>query len=341
MPSKKQRVLGSLCGLALLLSSAACVGGSGQAGNTLTVYSSRAQSLVHPLLEQYAKDTGVNLKVKYDATAAIVATLQEEGDNSPADVVYLGETSGLGVLSQQGYLSTLPSSLVQKVDQRLRSSKGEWVGTSGRSKVVVYHTRTQNPSQLPTSVMDYIDPKWRGKIGWAPTHGEWQLLVTALRLQLGEDTARRWVEGIKANQPRVYPNLISIVQAAADGEIEVGFVNHYYVPRLIKERGESYGARNFFLKGGDPGSLVDVAGTGVLKRSKNQDTAQKFVEYLLSEPAQKYFVEQTFEYPVIKGILGPAGLPSFSELDPPHIDPDKLADLQGTLKLLRDAGVIP
>jgi len=315
---------------------------SGQASQqTLTVYSSRTESLVHPLLEQYARDTGVNLRVKYDTTAGIVATLQEEGDNSPADVVYMAESSALAALSDRGYLQQLPSSTLQKVDQRMRSSKGEWMGTSGRSKVLVYNTRTQNPAQLPTSVLDYTDPKWRGKIGWAPTHGEWQLLITSLRLQLGEDAARAWVEGSKANQPRAYPNLISIVQAAADGEIEVGFVNHYYVPRFIKERGEGYGARNFFLKGGDPGSLVDVAGVGVLKRSKNQAAAQRFVEYMLSDQAQRYFVQETFEYPLVQGVPGPAGLPALSELDPPKIDPDQLADLEGTLRLLRGAGVIP
>jgi iron(III) transport system substrate-binding protein len=334
------RLAPALLAAVLVLASVGCTGG-GQAGNSLTVYSSRAESLVHPLLEKYAQETGVNLRVKYDSSAAIVATLQEEGDNSPADVVYLAESSGLGALSQQSYLSPLPNSLLERVDPRFRSSRGEWIGTSGRSKVVVYNTRTQSPATLPNSVLDYTDPKWRGKIGWAPTHGEWQLLVTALRLQLGEDAARRWIEGIKANEPRTYPNLISIVQGAADGEIEVGFVNHYYVPRFIKERGESFGARNYFLKAGDPGALVDVSGAAILKRSKNQDTAQKFVEYLLSEPAQRYFVEQTFEYPMIKGVHGPEGLPALSELNPPNIDPDQLADLQGTLRLLRSTGVIP
>jgi iron(III) transport system substrate-binding protein len=339
---RQTRVLvGLLCGAALVLLVAGCTTGSGQSGESLTVYSSRTQSLVHPLLERYAKETGVNLRVKYDTSAAIVATLQEEGDNSPADVVYLGESSGLGALSQRAFLNALPQATLQKVDQRMRSGKGEWIGTSGRSKVLVYNTKAQNPAQLPTSVLDYVDPKWRGKIGWAPTHGEWQLLVTALRLELGDEAAQKWIEGIKANQPRTYPNLISIVQAAADGEIEVGFVNHYYIPRLIKERGESYGARNFFLKGGDPGSLVDVAGVAILKRSKNQATAQRFVDYMLGESAQKYFVEETYEYPLVKGIAGPVGLPSFAELNPPNIDPDKLADLDGTLRLLRAAAVIP
>ena len=334
-----------LLGLAfawLPIASGCAILGIGQGdAPTLTVYSSRAQSLVQPILTTYATTAGVNLRVKYDTTASIVATLLEEGENSPADLVYLGESSGLGALSQRGLLATLPESVLNKVDPRLRSTKGEWVGTSGRAKVVVYNTKAQSPNTLPTSILDYTDPAWKGKIGWSPTHGEWQLTVTALRIQLGEERARQWVLGIMANEPRVYPNLISTVQAAADGEIEVGFVNHYYVPRYINERGEGFGARNFFLQGGDPGSLVDVAGAGILKRSQRQEAAQEFVAYLLSEETQQYFVEKTFEYALVAGMAGPAGLPSFDELDPPAIDQDKLGDVEGTLKLLRETGVLP
>lgn len=337
----KLRSLTLLVALSALLGSTACAIGSGQGGSTLTIYSSRTSSLVQPLLEAYAKESGVDLKIKYDSTAAIIATLQEEGDNSPADAVYIAESSGLGALSQGGLLSTLPSGILNKVDSHYKSGKGEWVGTSGRSKVLVYNTKTQNPSTLPTGIMDYLDPKWKGKIGWAPAHGEWQLTPAAIRIMLGDEGAKKWIEGMKANQAKTYPNLISIVQAAATGEIEVGFVNHYYVPRILKEQGEGFGARNFFLKPGDPGALVDVAGAGVLKRSKNQAGAQRFIEYLLSDATQKYFVEQTYEYPMIKGINGPAGLPALGDLKPPDIDQDRLSDVPATLKLLRDAGVLP
>jgi iron(III) transport system substrate-binding protein len=231
---------------------------------------------------------------------------------------------------------------MDKVDKRLRSPRDEWIGVSGRSKVIVYNTKTIDPQRdLPSSIMDFTDPKWKNRIGWSPTHGEWQLSVTAIRLIHGDDAARKWIEGIKANQPRVYPSLVATVQAAADGEIDVGFVNHYYVPRFISQNGSSWGSRNYYLSADDAGALIDVAGVGILKASKNQALAQKFVDYMLGPDAQHYFAFETFEYPLSAGVAPAGDLPPLASLNPPNIDPDALADLAGTLKLLRETGVLP
>jgi iron(III) transport system substrate-binding protein len=319
-----------------------CFPAGGPSRQVLTVYSSRAQSLVHPVLDRFATETGIDLQVRYDTTAGLVATLNEEGQNSPADVLYLGESSGLAELSHEGRLITLPTTTMEKVDKRFRSPRNEWIGVSGRSKVLVYNTKTIDPQRdLPTSIMDFTDPKWKGRLGWSPTHGEWQLTVTAIRLVHGEDAARKWVEGIKANQPRVYPSLVTTVQAAADGEIDVGFVNHYYVPRFISQNGSSFGARNAYLRQGDAGALIDVAGVGIVKTSKNQDSARRFVDYLLAEDTQKFFSSETFEYPLSAGVATAGELPPLASLDPPSLDPDELADLPGTLNLLRSTGVLP
>jgi iron(III) transport system substrate-binding protein len=134
---------------------------------------------------------------------------------------------------------------------------------------------------------------------------------------------------------------VATVQAAADGEIDVGFVNHYYVPRFISQNGSSFGARNAYLANGDAGALIDVAGVGIVKTSKNQPTAQRFVDYMLNAESQKYFSTETFEYPLAAGVAPPGDLPALSSLNPPDIDPDALADLPGTLRLLRSTGVLP
>ena len=322
----------------LLLAIAGCTRGSDE----LVVYSSRSNSLVQPLLEQYAEQTGTNIRVRYASTASVVATLLEEGDNSPADVIYLAEPSGWGVLSESRVLSQLTDGLLDRVDPRFRSSLGEWVGTSGRSKVVVYNTENVIPERdLPQSIMEFTDPKWKGRIGWAPTHGEWQISLMAISLVEGEDTARAWLEGIKDNDPKIYPNLISIVQAVANGEVDVGFVNHYYVPRLIAEQGDGLKARNYYLGNGDPGATIDVAGAAIHQSTGSSKAAEDFIEYMLDVAAQEYFAHKTHEYPLSAGVAASGGLPPLYDLDPPHIDLADLSDLEGTIALLRDAGVIP
>jgi iron(III) transport system substrate-binding protein len=309
---------------------------------SLTVYSGRSQSLVHPLLEAFREQTGVSIKVKYAGSASTAATLLEEGDNTPADVVFLQDPGTLGSLAASGMLAGLPQETLDKVDARFRDPNGRWIGTSGRARTIIYNTETINPdTDLPASILDYTGKEWKGRVGWAPRNGSFQSFVTALRLQLGEDGAREWLEGMKDNDAREYPNNVSIVQAAATGEVAVGFVNHYYLERFLEEHGPEFTARNHFIGNGDPGALVLVAGVGMLNASENKATSEAFIEFLLSEFGQNYFASETKEYPVAAGVAPVGDLPPLDSLDPPDVDLGSLSDLEGTINLLRDVGVLP
>ena len=309
---------------------------------SLTVYSGRSQSLVHPLLEAFGESTGIDIRVKYAGSASTAATLQEEGDNTPADVVFLQDPGSLGSLAAEGMLADLPQETLEKVDARLRDPNGQWIGTSGRARTIIYNTETIDPdTDLPPTILDFTNDEWRGRVGWAPRNGSFQSFVTALRLQLGEAAARQWLEGMKDNDAQEYPNNVSIVQAAANGEVDVGFVNHYYLERFLEEYGEDFQARNYYIGNGDPGALVLVAGAGILEASDNKATALEFVDFLLSEPAQQYFTSDVKEYPVTAGVEPEGDLPPIESLDPPDVDLGSLSDLQGTIDLLREVGVLP
>ena len=309
---------------------------------TLTVYSGRSQSLVRPLLEAFGEYTGVDIRVKYGGSASTAATLLEEGDNTPADVVFLQDPGSLGTLAAEGMLSDLPLATLDKVDPRFRDPNGKWIGTSGRARTIIYNTENINPeTDLPATILDYTAPEWEGRVGWAPRNGSFQAFVTALRLQVGDDRAREWLEGMKKNDARDYPNNVSIVQAAANGEVDVGFVNHYYLERFLAEYGPGFGARNYYIGNGDPGALVLVAGAGILEASDNRATAEEFVDFLLSEPAQQYFTSDIKEYPVAAGVEPEGDLPPIASLDPPDVDLGSLSDLRGTVNLLREVGVVP
>ena len=306
---------------------------------SLVVYSGRSESLVGPIIEQFAEATRIDVKVKYGSTFEVAATLLEEGSNSPADVFFAQDPGGLGAVSE--LLSTLPGDVVLKVPEWARSSDGSWVGISGRARVIVYSTELVSEDELPTSVKDLTDPKWKGRIGWPPTNASFRTMVTAMRMMWSEDETRQWLLDMQANEPGIFPKNTPIVAAAGAGEVSVGLVNHYYLHRFIQEEGDDFAARNLFLKSGGPDSLVMVAGAGILNTSENRENAEAFMRFMLSRVAQQYFAGQTFEYPLVEGVKTHRLLPPIDTLNGPDIDLSQLSDLQGTDALLRETGVIP
>lgn len=304
---------------------------------SLIIYSGRSEKLIAPLVEMFEKDTGIEAQVRYGDTAELAAQILEEGDNSPADVFFAQDAGALGALNDR--FITLKDEILNKVEPRFRSPNGTWVGASGRARVLVYNTDKLKESELPASVFELTDPKWKGRIGWAPTNASFQAFVTAMRISKGEDVAKQWLEGMVANDVKSYDKNTAIVQAAADGEIDVGLVNHYYLFALKKDKG-TIKAANYYFPNGDLGSLINVAGVGTLKTGKNQKAAEQFIEYLLSEKAQQYFTDETFEYPLVSGINTNPEIKALTEISSPKLDLSDINDLQGTLSLLQDVGAL-
>jgi iron(III) transport system substrate-binding protein len=307
---------------------------------SLVIYSGRSESLVGPIIEQFEEVTGINVAVKYGSTGEIAATILEEGQNSPADVFFAQDPGGLGEVANAGMFETLPTGITEKVPTWARSPESQWVGISGRGRVVVYNTDNLTEDQIPTSMEDFTKPDWKGRIGWAPTNGSFQAMVTAMRVVWGEDKTREWLLGIQANEPKVYPKNTPTVAAAAAGEVDVGFVNHYYLHRFLAEQGEDFPARNYHVTGGGPGGIVLVAGGGILKTAENKDNAERFFNFMLSRVVQQYFSGQTYEYPLVDGVNTNRILTPLDEINNPDIDMASLDDLAGTQTLLRDLGIL-
>jgi iron(III) transport system substrate-binding protein len=317
------------------------VSGCGESEEHITVYAGRSPVLVGPLLEQFARDTGIKIRVRYGDGTELALGILEEGSNSPADVYYGQDVGALGALRAEDRLAPLPESILNKVQPAFRSPDGLWVGTSGRARVIVYNTDANDPRTLPGSILDYAQPRWKDRLGIVPRSDGFPEFVTALRRVKGEPFARAWLEALKANNARTYPNNLAAIQAVANKEIEVAFLNHYYLYRFLAERGEGFKARNYYFENGDLGGLFLVAGAAVLKSSTKQAAAQRFVDYLLSPTAQEYFATRDHEYPLVAGVAPDPALPPLASLRPPELDLSDLGDLRGSLELMRQTGLLP
>jgi iron(III) transport system substrate-binding protein len=319
---------------------AGCGGGSGGSSGPLTIYSGREEELVAPLFEMFTEQTGIDVEVRYGDSAELAATIAEEGGNSPADLFFAQDPGSLGAIESQ--LSELPQETLERVDARFRDSDGRWVGTSGRARVVVYNTDELIEDQVPDSVFDLTDPRWKGSVGIAPTNASFQAFVTGMRLAEGDEKTRDWLEAMRRNEPKFYEKNSAIVEAVAAGEVEVGLVNHYYL-YLVKAENPEAPVANHFLGRGDPGALVSVAGAGVLDSADDTSQAEQFIEYLLSQEGQRFYVDaaEEAEYPLIDGVEPKEGLPPLTELEGPDVDLTSFgSEHEATIELLRETGYL-
>jgi iron(III) transport system substrate-binding protein len=329
-----RRIVAILLALLVLVPVVGCGGGKDA---DLTIYSGRNEKLIGDLVKDFEKQSGLNVEVRYGDSAELAAQISEEGDNSPADVFFSQDAGALG--SIEPLLAPLPRDVLDQVPDRYRDDAGRWVGASARARVVAYDSRELKPATLPDTILAFTKPEWKGRIGFAPTNASFQAFVSAMRLDIGDDATRKWLEGIKANGPKTYENNIQTEEAIARNEVDVGFVNHYYAYELKAEQ-PNFPVRNHFLRKGDPGSLVNAAGPGILASSDSKPAAGQFVRYLLSREGQTYFSKRLFEYPVVDGIAPPEGLPPLDDLQGPNIKLEELGGkLRSTLEMLDQVGL--
>ncbi|WP_062130798.1 iron ABC transporter substrate-binding protein [Demequina aestuarii] len=314
---------------------------SAVADDAFTLYAGRDQELIDPLIEQFESETGISVDVRYAGSTELAALLLEEGDASPAGVFLAQDAGALGAVAKADMFATLPESITETVPAGFTSTDGSWVGVTGRARVMVYDSEQLSADDVPTTVAALTDEQWASQVGIAPTNASFQSFVTALRVLEGEDVAQAWLEGMEANDVQIYAKNTPILEAANAGEIQLGLINHYYWYRMAAEVGaENMRAQLAFPEAGDAGGIVNVTGAGLLSGAQDDADALRFIEYLVSESAQQYFVDTTFEYPLIDGVAAPEGLPALDSLTNPELDLSDLDSLGETTDLLVKVGLL-
>lgn len=327
----------SLVAAALVATSlAACSGGGGE---RVTIYSGRTENLVAPILARFAAETGIDVDVRYGQSADLALLIDEEGDRSPADVFLSQSPGAVSFLADEGRLRPLGQAVLDEVAPSARSAQGLWVGVSGRIRVLVYNTDMVRAADLPATVFDLVGPAYRGRVALAPSNGSFQDFVTGMRQSVGDDRTRSWLVGMRENGARTYANNTAIVEAVGRGEIAMGLVNHYYNARA-KVENPSIRSENHVFPGGDLGAMNLVTGAAILESSANTGAAERLVRFLLEEEAQRYFADETFEYPLAQGVPPAAGLPPLDSINTPTFDSDTLGGgLSRTKELINESGL--
>lgn len=304
----------------------------------ITVYSGRIAPLIGPAIDMYEADVDRDVQARFGDSAPLAATLVEEGENSPADVFFAQDAGSLDAVAEAGLLEPLPDRILAMVPPKYRSPDGEWVGVTARSRIIAYGPEVSK-EELPDSPLELTEPEWRGRVGWAPTNASLISYITALRAVEGDDVARDWIEGMVANDVQAYESNVPVRDAIASGEIDVGLINHYYVAEAIAEEGPDYPVKVYFPPE-DLGSLVNVAGAGVLASSDRKEEAFDFIEFMLEPEAQRYFAESSKEYPLGKGAKPDPSLTPLEEIPAPDVDLGSLTDIEGTIEMLQESGAL-
>lgn len=306
---------------------------------SVTIYSGRGEALIAPLIRQFEAESGITAEVRYGGTSELATMLLEEGANSPADVFWAQDAGALGALSEA--FAELPAEVNGAVLEAFRSDANKWVATSGRNRVLIYSTERVEEDDLPQDIADLTDEKYKGRVAWAPTNGGFQAFVTAFRVAHGDEATKEWLEGMIANDAKVYRNNGTQIDAIANGEVDFGLVNNYYLGRYTARDAEFPVGQTPFASG-DIGNLILVAGAGIVEASDNKENAQKFIDFLLSPAAQQFITLQGYEYPVRSGIIPHDTLESLETVNEisPQVDLNQIGDLEGTLALLREVGLL-
>jgi iron(III) transport system substrate-binding protein len=295
----------------------------------VNLYTSREPGLIQPLLDSFSKSTGIKVNSMF-VQAGLAERVAAEGEKSPADVLMVVDIGNLIDLVDKGLTQPVQSPVLEgAIPANLRGSRGEWFTLSLRARVL-YAAK-----DLPLTTFTYeqlADPKWKGRVcirsGQHPYN---TALIAAYIAQHGEAQAETWLRGLKANLGRkATGGDRDVARDIMGGLCDIGVGNSYYVGLMRSGAGgpeqEKWGAAikivlPTFEKGG---THVNMSGASVARHSPNRAAAVRFLEYLVSDEAQKIYAEAGFEYPVKAGA---AVHPIIAQLGPLNVDRLQLAEI--------------
>jgi len=307
---------------------------------TLTVYNAQHEDLVAEMVSAFTAETGIDVAIRNGSDLEMANQIVQEGERSPADVFLTENSPAISLVDARNGFVPVDAATLKQVPARYAPVNKHWVGFAARATVLIYNPDDIAVAELPKSIMDLADPKWKAQVGYSPTGADFQAIVSAVLALEGEAATTTWLDGLASNALPFQGNL-RVMAAVNSGQVPLGVIYHYYWFQDQAESGENSSDTALHYFGNkDPGAFVSVSGAGILKSSDHQAEAQKFLAFITGPSGQEVLANGTaLEYTVGRGVPANTALTPLAELDPPVLDPAELNSEQ-VVTLMQDAGIL-
>jgi iron(III) transport system substrate-binding protein len=292
-----------------MVSALALAFGAHAQDKVLNLYSSRHYQTDEALYSGFTKATGIKVNRIEAGEDALIERIRNEGERSPADVMVTVDAGRLWRAEQLGLFQPVKSAVLEaRIPLSFREPGGLWFGFSLRARLIAYNKAKVKAGEL-TSYEDLTDPKWKGRVCMRSSSNIYNLsLMGALIDHLGEAKAEAWARSVRNNLAREPKGGdTDQLKSVAAGECDVTISNQYYYARLARsqkadERAVAEKVAVVFPNQSSWGTHVNVSGAGVMKNAPHREAAIRFLEYLASDEAQRYFADGNNEWPVVPGV---------------------------------------
>lgn len=297
----------------------------------VNIYSHRQPELLKPLTDAFTEKTGIAVNTAF-VEKGMVERLRAEGDRSPADLIMTVDVARLGEVKEAGVTQPLLPEVLDAVPATLRDTDGHWLGLTTRARIV-YASKDRVADGELTSYEDLADPKWKGRICTRPFTHDYNVALTAAYLaHHGPEATKTWLEGVKANlAKRPEGNDRAQVKSIWAGECDISLGNTYYMGKMLEDPEQKQWAelvRILFPTFEDGGTHVNVSGVAMTKAAPNKEAAQKLLEFLVSDEAQKIYAETNYEFPVSDHVERSEVVKSWGDFTPDDIPLTTIAELR-------------
>lgn len=307
----------------------------------LVIYSGRSEPLIQPVIDAFkAQNPGVEILLKAGSNSEVANALIEEQANPQADLFITTELFTVQSLAQQGIFESYRPARADQLPAEFIGPDNSWVGLTRRARVIMYNTDLVAEADLPKSIFDLTDPKWKGKIAAAgSTNGSMQAQIATMRQLIGEEGTEKWLQGLLDNEVAFFGGHTDVRKAVGAGEFALGLVNHYYYHLQLAE-GSKVGVI-YPDQGEDQiGLITNATAAAVVKGAPNAAAAQAFIDFLISEEGQKLFAEQNYEYPLLSEVALREGVQPLGSFRLAEVDVvQAAAETDATFELIEKVGL--